>query len=209
MSFDIEEIPLVEDARLGRRAGSDASIADAYPDFPSEAGGVLDRIPIDVALRLGHSIERLAFPNAAQLAALTMPTVGAAAGPSYTYYSNCGGYDYNGTCSEACFGFAPDHMDPFFCATCAEQSADPVNNPAYNWHFVGMRGQIRYIDREPDVCNGKDAWKWTITGACGNCATSSVFRCHDGYKKLPDRSYWEPTICQGLVSCDNRLTPCP
>jgi hypothetical protein len=122
-------------------------------------------------------------------------------------YADCGPYNYNATCEEACFGFAPHQMDPFYCATCAEQSADPVNNPSYNWHFVGTRGSLQYMDREPDVCAGKDAWKWKIEGRCGNCRESAVFRCHDGFKRHPDNTL-EPTICQGLVSCDNELTPC-
>jgi hypothetical protein len=99
-------------------------------------------------------------------------------------------------------------MDPFYCATCAEQQADPINNPAWNWHFVGSRGSLQYMDREPDVCAGKDAWKWKIEGRCGNCQQSAVFRCHDGYKKYPNAAAWDATICQGLISCDNNLTLC-
>ena len=44
------------------------------------------------------------------------------------------------------FAFAPEHMDNFYCATCAEQQADPTNNPAFNLHFVGSRGSIQYMD---------------------------------------------------------------
>lgn len=211
MSFDIESIPVIESAKkLGRRPNPDSTLAEAYPDHPERGGGgagdLLSSIGVPLGMKLMETLQARAFPSGAELGAF-------GAGPgasavSYTTYYDCGGYDYNGTCNEACFGFDPAHMDPFYCGTCAEQKADPSNNPAYNWHFVGSRGQIQYKDREPDVCNGKDAWKWKV-GTCGTCQTSAVFRCHDGYKKLPNNNYWEPTICQGLVACDDKLTPCP
>jgi hypothetical protein len=62
------------------------------------------------------------------------------------------------------------------------------------------------MDREPDVCAGRDAWKWSV-GPCGECSESAVFRCHDGFKQYSDGTL-DPTICQGIVSCDNRLTLC-
>jgi hypothetical protein len=206
MSVDIEDIPTIESAiRVGRRAAAGSQVAEAYPLHPQGSGGsVLESVGGAAGLQLVSSFRSLAFPGVADMLATQAPS-----GPSYTFHNDCQGLDYNGPCNEACYGFAPDHMDPFYCATCAEQKADPNNNPAYNWHFVGSRGQIQYIDREPDVCWGKDAWKWTVHGECGNCHQTSVFRCHDGYKKLPDNNYWESTICQGLVSCDNKLTPCP
>lgn len=197
----IDDLPTIEGAgRLGRRHAADSAVADAYRQTSTPTSGFLNSLGITRALELAGTLSQQLMPNAGQLAA--------AAGPSYSMYFDCGGYDYGATCNEACFGFAPHHMDPFYCATCPEQAADPVNNPSYNWHFVGNRGTYRYLDREPDVCNGRDAWKWTIQGACGNCATSSTYRCHDGWKKYPDRTYWDPTICQGIVSCDGRLTTC-
>ena len=206
MSFDIEEIPTIESAiRRGRRTAVVSAVAEAYPLHPTGTGHIVESVGVDAGLKLVNSFRTLAFPSVAEVSALQAES----GGPSYTFHSDCGGYDYDATCNEACFGYPPDHMDPFFCATCAEQKADPTNNPAYNWHFVGKRGQIQYMDKEPDVCAGKDAWKWKIQGACGNCQTSSVYRCHDGYKKLPNNNYWESTICQGLVSCDDKLTPCP
>jgi hypothetical protein len=213
MSVDIEEIPTIESAiKVGRRSAAGSQVAEAYPLHPQQdPGNILETAGGTAGLQLIKSFQALAFPSAADIL-ISQRAFGvgpSGPGPSYTFHNDCQGYDYNGPCNEACYGFAPDHMDPFFCATCAEQKADPTNNPAYNWHFVGSRGQIQYKDREPDVCWGKDAWKWTVQGDCGNCHQSSVFRCHDGYKKLPDKNYWEPTICQGLVSCDNKLTPCP
>lgn len=202
MSTSIDDIPTIEDAgRLGRPTHADSPVADTYLPRTS-AAGLLNTLGIEKALELAGTVHRKLFPSGDQLASLQ------AAAPSYTMYLDCGGYNYEPTCNEACFGFAPHHMDPFYCATCPEQAADPTNNPAYNWHFVGNRGSYQYRDREPDVCNGRDAWKWTINGACGNCASSSVFRCHDGWKKYPENNYWDPTICQGIVSCDDRLTVC-
>lgn len=204
MSFDIEDVPTIEASeRLGRRPTADSSIVDAYPDHPVRRGNVLSLVGVPLGLQLAGRFQTLAFPSGANLAALQ----NAADAASYTTYYDCGGFHYTGTCNEACFGYAAHHMDPFYCATCAEQAADPANNPSYNWHFVGSRGGIQYKDKEPDVCNGKDAWKWTV-GACGNCRQSAVFRCHDGYKKYEGNNYWDSTICQGIVSCDGQLTPC-
>lgn len=202
MSMSIEDLPTIENAgRLGRRVHAGSAVGDAYRTPSTSGADLTGSLGISAALRFVDRMRAGLSPSADQLSALQ-----AAQGPSYTQYFDCGPYNYNGTCNEACFGFAPHHMDPFYCATCAEQAADPANNPAYNWHFVGTRGQIRYMDREPDVCDGKDAWKWKV-GACGNCAESAVFRCHDGWKLYTDGTM-DPTICQGLVECDDRLTTC-
>lgn len=206
MSLRLDDLPTLEGSgRLGRRPSEESAVRDAYsPDLAQSDRG-LGRLSLDLGSGLAEALQEQAFPSGQQLAAL-QGGVGFG-GPSYTQYLDCAGYVYGGTCEEACFGFAPHHMDPFYCATCDEQAADPVNNPAYNWHYVGSRGSLQYKDREPDVCKGRDAWKWKV-GPCGDCAENAVFRCHDGYKKYPSNTTWDPTICQGLVSCDNRLTPC-
>lgn len=208
MSFDIDDMPTIESAgRLGRRVTTDSPVADLYRDSREPRADLLGSAGVTAALQFISSFQKQMTPAAFQFSALQAM---APAGPSYTMYLDCTVYtgnNYNGTCNEACFGFAPQHMDPIYCATCGEQAADPVNNPAYNWHFVGSRGTLRLWDREPDVCNGRDAWKWEV-GRCGNCQTSAVFRCHDGYKRFADGTV-APTICQGLVVCDDRLTTCP
>lgn len=209
MSVSMANIPSVETAgRLGRRLHPETTVADAYlssSQGENSLGSLIGTIG-SAGLALGMDfvslLQRQVFPSGPQLSSLQ-----AAAAPSYTTYFDCTVYDYNGTCDEACFGFAPHHMDPYYCATCAEQAADPNNNPPTFWHFVGSRGQIQYKDMEANACNGKDAWKWKV-GACGNCHESAVFRCHDGYKKYPDDNTWDPTICQGLVACDGRLSQC-
>lgn len=206
MSFDIEDIPDIESAgKLGRRPSADSRIAEAYPLHPHDPADILGSVGVPVALRVVERLQARAFPTSADMAQFNTAQFGG----NYTTHSNCGGFNYTPTCNEACFGFAAHHMDPFYCGTCAEQAADPINNPSYNWHFVGTRGSIQYQDMEPDACAGKDAWKWTIEGQCGNCQQSSIYRCHDGYKKYPENNYWDPTICQGLVACDGQLTPCP
>jgi hypothetical protein len=204
MSFDIDDLPTIEEARkLGRHLSADSPLAGLYVAPPESGPGWFESVGVTTALQLVSRFQQQFTPSAMQLSALhTM-----APSPSYTMYSDCAGYNYDGTCNEACFGFAPHHMDPYYCATCAEQAANPTQNPAYNWHFVGARGALQYWDREPDVCNGRDAWKWKV-GACGNCSTSAVFRCHDGYKRYANGTV-EPTICQGLVACNDQLTPCP
>ncbi len=203
MILEMDDLPVVESAgRLGRRPSPDTPVADAYSGVRREDSAFLTSAALALGPRAVALLRGGTLPPADQLRALH-----AHEGPHYSMYTDCGPYDYNATCEEACFGFAPHQMDPFYCATCDEQNADPVNNPAYNWHFVGSRGSIQYMDREPDVCAGKDAWKWKIDGRCGNCQESAVFRCHDGFKRYSDNTF-EPTICQGLVSCDNKLTPC-
>jgi hypothetical protein len=198
MPLNMDDLPVLESAGpLGRRAPRDAPAADAYG-----ALRLSRRRPIDL---LAMAVERrfIRLPEGVSPRDIFPAPTGA----KYSTHSGCGGYNYDASCNEACFGFAPHHMDPFYCATCDEQAADPVNNPSWNWHFVGSRGSIQYQDREPDVCAGKDAWKWKV-GACGSCTTSAVFRCHDGWKKYPGASSWDPTICQGIVSCDNVLKLC-
>lgn len=207
MSIEIDELPIVEHARrLGRRGHGESAVADAYAVVSSPlsdiAGSLATRISNVVEAAAG--IQQRMAPATAHLAEVRSNRAA-----SYTQDLDCANNPYDRPCDEACYGFAPHHMDPYYCGTCEEQAADPANNPSYNWHFVGSRGQIQYMDREPDVCPpGKDAWKWAV-GPCGECATNAVFRCHDGWKKYPDNTYWDPTICQGLVECDNRLTLCP
>jgi hypothetical protein len=188
---------------LGRASLPDDDLVDAYSPIWVEESLLRSSTAVMLGLRAVEDLHRGVMPRS--LAALGR---GAAAAPSYTTHGDCGGFNYGATCTEPCFGFAPHHMDPFYCATCDEQAADPANNPAWAWHFVGTRGSIQYKDMESNACNGKDAWKWTF-GACGSCAESTVYRCHDGYKKYPDSASWDPTICEGLISCDGRLTTCP
>jgi hypothetical protein len=214
MDSELDALPTISSARrLGRGADLDPAIAEAYRSHEPAVG-----VQISSLLAMAGADALLGLRSA-----LGMPSPAAALGPlrysavqdvmrapnspAYSFYNDCGPYDYNATCTSPCFGFAPEHMDNFYCATCAEQQADPVNNPAFNWHFVGSRGSIQYIDREPDVCAGKDAWKWKF-GACGECHQSVVYRCHDGFKKYPDDDYWTPTICEGIVSCDDQLKTC-
>ena len=208
MSLTIDELPTFETAgRFGRSGPPNTALANAFRASPDPVTNLIGSLGVTRALELASRVQNRVFPDVEVLSQLQAAGP-AAAGPAYTMYLDCSEYNYDATCNEACFGFAPHHMDPFYCATCAEQAADPVNNPSYNWHFVGSRGQLQYQDREPDVCLGRDAWKWTIDAPCGSCAQNVTFRCHDGWKKYPDSNTWDPTICQGKVSCDNQLTPC-
>ena len=203
MSIEFDDLPTVESAgRFGRRTGPGTAVAEAYAIRP-EAGMELTSLHFSLGAEAMNLLQKKIFPSSTQLAALAAPT----AGPSYTTYSDCGPFHYGGGCNNPCFGYAPDHMAAWYCATCAEQAADPTNNPPWNWHFTGSRGQIQYMDNPSNPCAGRDAWKWKV-GACGSCHTSAVFRCHDGYKKVQNGP-WEPTICEGLISCDGSLTHCP
>jgi hypothetical protein len=205
MSLELDDLPRIDSAgRLGRRAGTDTTVADAYGSYRPEGGIQLSSLHFSLGAEATNFLQNRVFPSSAKLAALAAPT---GAGPNYTTYSDCGGFHYGGQCNNPCFGYAPDHMSTWYCATCAEQAADPTNNPPWNWHFTGSRGQIQYMDQPSNPCNGRDAWKWKV-GACGTCQQSAIFRCHDGYKKVQNGA-WEPTICEGLISCDNNLTHCP
>ena len=145
------------------------------------------------------------MPNAREFQA--MQAAGAA--PSYSTYSDCTIYPDTDGCNHPCYGFPPHQMSTWYCATCDEQAADPTNNPVWNWHYSGMRGSIQYLDREPDVCNGRDAWKWKINGACRDCNENITFRCHDGWKRYEPGGPLTPTICEGIIACDDQLTLCP
>ena len=203
MSLELDDLPTVESAgRFGRRAANDA-LVDAYRNDSPRTGVELSSLQFSLGREAMSLLENKIFPSSSQLAALASP----AAAPNYTTYSDCGGFHYGGVCNSPCFGFAPDHMDPFYCASCAERAADPANNPYWFWHYNGLRGDIRYVDDQGNPCNGRDAWKWKV-GACGNCRESAIYRCHDGYKKIGNGP-WEHTICEGLISCDNNLTSCP
>ena len=201
----LEDLPLIESARLGRRPNADSEVARAYQAKAPAVSAALGSLGVSLGLEGIKFLQDKVFPSGNQMAALQARGMAA----SYDTYSDCGPYSYGGDCDEPCFGFAPHHMDPFYCATCAEQAADPTNNPSWNWHFVGTRGSIEYKDMEPDACAGKDAWKWKVYGSCGSCNESSVYRCHDGYKKYPANNYWDPTICAGLIACDDQLNTCP
>lgn len=212
----IEDLPTIETAgRRGRQPDPDSPVVRAFSQRRAQtaAGSLIGSIGTTLGFDFADLVSRGVAPTGQQLAALQAnPQALHSAGPGYTMFLDCGGHNYNGTCNEACFGFAPHHMDPWYCATCDEQAADPVHNPSYNWHFVGSRGSLTYMDREPDVCGAsfsdrRDAWKWKV-GACGECEESAEFRCHDGWKQYSDGTT-DPTICQGLVACDGKLTPCP
>jgi hypothetical protein len=206
--MDFNDIPTIEAAGgRGRKPSPDAAFDGAYLAGPSALSQAFEILSTSVGTSMMRLLQNAPLESVRGLAEFRNagPAAGATS-PAWQTHYDCTVFNYNGTCTEACFGFAPHHMDPFYCATCAEQQADPANNLAF-WHFVGNRGTFRYMDMEPDACYGKDAWKWKV-GACGNCASSATFRCHDGYKKYPDSASWDPTICQGLVICDSNLNLC-
>lgn len=215
MSIDIDDLPIIENARrVGRRGLSESALADTYYVQETPLNTVAGSLATQIAkvMDVAATVQQKLMPTAAQLSELQQARVAAAA---YTQDLDCAAQpNIADSCDEACWGFPPDQMDPVYCGTCEEQAADPANNPSYNWHFVGMRGNLQLMDREPDVCSSssggyRDAWKWKVSRPCGDCAESVVYRCHDGFKKYPDAASWTPTICQGMVECDNQLTLCP
>ena len=206
MSFQIEDLPTLDAAgRLGRHLPAGSALADAYheasrPSIATQVASLGVALGID-AVRV---LQERFLPNREDLVAFHQGR----SGPSYTTWPDCAYPDTDG-CEDPCYGFEPHHRDTFYCATCAEQAADPVNNPPWNWHFTGSRGSIQYMDREPDVCAGRDAWKWKIDGACRGCEQNIVFRCHDGWKKYEPDGPLTATICEGIIACDDQLTLCP
>jgi hypothetical protein len=207
MTFHLDELPLVESSgRLGRHLPADSPLVNAYQDDVSRPSLATQVASLGVALGFDtvRVLQERFLPDRGDLVALSH----GGAAPSYSTWPSCEYPDTDG-CNEPCFGFPAGQMDTFYCATCAEQAADPNHNPPWNWHFTGMRGSIEYMDREPDVCAGRDAWKWKIEGACRNCNENIVFRCHDGWKRYEPGGPLTPTICEGIISCDDQLTLCP
>lgn len=203
-TLKFNEIPVMNQSRRRRRSTAVSKAHDAM--FAMAERGI------------AHLASRRAFRLPAALTVLMsqlMPMQISGpwtAGFPWDQFYDCGGYQYTGDCGRPCFGFEPHHMDPFYCATCDEAATVPNNYHA--WHYIGSRGSIQYMDSGSDPCRpggqpGRDAWKWTINGACGNCNDSSTYRCHDGYKKYPASASWDPTICEGLVICDGELIECP
>lgn len=207
MAFRIEDVPALDSAGpLGRHLPADSAVADAYHDAttPSIATQVAS-LGVALGMNAVRALQDKFVRSDQDLMILNREGMA----PSYSTWPDCTIYPDTNGCEEPCFGFPPDQMSTFYCATCAEQDADPVRNPAWNWHFVGNRGSLEYMDREPDICNGRDAWKWKIDGACRHCNENIVFRCHDGWKKYSADGPLTPTICEGIVSCDNELALCP
>src|SRR5437879_10474441 len=134
MSISIHDLPLVESAeRLGRHPAVGSPTADAYRVSRAGLAQPLAAASLALGLKLSRFVHEKIFPTGPDLTALVSPT----ASVSYTTFPDCTVYDYNGTCAQPCFGFAPENMSSFFCATCDEQHTDPANNPPWNWHFTG------------------------------------------------------------------------
>lgn len=207
MSFHIEDLPAVEAAGpLGRSLPSGSPLLDAYHDAskPSVATQVAS-LGVALGLDAVRALQDRLLPTRGDLVAMSH----GGAAPSYSTWPDCTIYGATDGCNAPCVGFPLDQMATWYCATCAEQAADPTHNPPWNWHFTGSRGSIQYGDLANNICNTRDAWKWTIQGACRGCSERIVFRCHDGWKKYDPNGPITPTICEGVISCDNQLTLCP
>jgi len=207
MSFRLEDLPVVDAAgRLGRHLPPDSPLLDAYHDAsqPSVATQVAS-LGVALGLDAVRALQERFLPGRSEL--MAMHHGGAA--PSYTTWPNCTIYNDTDGCNAPCVGFPLDQMATWYCASCAEQAADPTHNPPWNWHFTGSRGVIQYGDLAQNICNGRDAWKWKIEGACRGCSDNITFRCHDGWKKYDPSGPLTMTICEGIISCDDQLTLCP
>jgi len=201
----MQDIPTLESAgRLGRRPDSDSPLRQVYTAERVREPSPLGSAALSVAFRSARFIRDRVFPSASDMSSMQI-----SAAVSYTMHASCYN-NYNGPCDSPCYGFAEHQMLPFYCATCDEQDADPANNPAWNWHYVGTRfnGGIEYGDLSYNICQGRDAWKWKVEGHCGDCESSAVFRCHDGYKCYESDGSVDNTICVGSVACDGDLTLC-
>lgn len=206
MSIDFDDIPTVDSAgRLGRAVAADSPFVGAFAPPANPTLEQLSGLGLGFGDRLADSLRARIFPNS------MLGQLRDAAAKTYTTYYDCGGFSYDGTCQQPCFGPEPQYMNPFYCATCAEQQADPNQNPSYFWHYTGSRQigstNISYWG-ENNICAGKGAWKWKIDGNCGSCSKNSTIRCHDGYKQVQGQAP-EWTICEGLVICDDKLNTCP
>lgn len=205
MSFRIEDLPVIDNAgRLGRPASPELAAAyhDAStPTLATQVASLGAALGIDAV----RTLQERFLPGPGELSA--MHHGGAA--PSYMAWPDCAGYDDTDGCNAPCIGFPLDQMSTWYCASCAEQAAEPTANPAWNWHYTGHRGSIEYGDYPTNICNGRDAWKWRIDSPCRGCDENITFRCHDGYKKYDPSGPMTPTICEGIIACDDQLTLCP
>ena len=134
--------------------------------------------------------------------------------PPYTTAPDCNHYGAgacDGKGGVGCVGSEDDNLytDNSYCASCAETIKDCDQN-WYQYFYNGTRDQTKLVDRDDNICErGKyDTWNHIPDPSnCGSC-TTSIWRCHDGYKI--NSSGTHPAICHGLVACDSAFSPtCP
>ena len=126
MSIDFDEIPTLDSAgRLGRAPAADSPFVGAFAPPTSPTMDQLSGLGLGLGERLADSLRARLFPNS------MLSQLRDAAAKTYTTFYDCAGVNYDGTCQQPCFGPEPQYMSPFYCASCAEQQADPNQNPAY------------------------------------------------------------------------------
>jgi hypothetical protein len=106
----------------------------------------------------------------------------------YDIYQGCPGYAAGHNCSPGC---GPSVV----CADCCRPSG---TREGFHKSSVSHDG----YKLRPSECaaGGWDGWRWVYSGACGSCARSIAWRCHDGWKRASNGS-WFKTICRRRVEC--------
>src|SRR5262245_22610796 len=113
MESELDALPAISSAkRLGRNSDMDPTIAEAYRSYQPAAGAqvasILGAAGADALLGLRAALGLAGAEPARELRfSAVQNLVRAAAAPSYTFYNDCGPYDYDASCTEPCFGFAP------------------------------------------------------------------------------------------------------
>jgi hypothetical protein len=107
----------------------------------------------------------------------------------YDIYSKCPSYAESHNCSPGC---GPSTVVSTACRTSGKYTG---------YHKSGVSDPGQYKLR-PNECYGSkyDGWIWHYANPCGNCATSVTWRCHDGWTKSADGT-WYKSICRWAYAC--------
>ncbi|HXA61021.1 MAG TPA: hypothetical protein VNW94_17820 [Streptosporangiaceae bacterium] len=107
----------------------------------------------------------------------------------YDIYPHCPSYAIGAGCSPGC---GPSYV----CADCCQtkgyrrgfHKSRYANGP--NWAL------------RPNQCyaGSYSGWLWKHNTACGACKHSVTWRCHDGYKRTSNGSFFR-TICRWATAC--------
>lgn len=117
--------------------------------------------------------------------------------PPYTHGLTPGYYDIYKACPDT----GPHHCSPGCGPSTVVADACRTSGKYTGYHKSGVSDPGQYKLRPNQCYAGKyDGWLWSYTGACGNCAKSVTWRCHDGYTKSSTGS-WYPSICRWPYAC--------
>jgi hypothetical protein len=108
-----------------------------------------------------------------------------------------GYYDIYRTCPDT----GSHHCSPGCGPSTVVAAACRTSGTYRGYHRSSVSDPGRYKLRPNQCYAGKyDGWLWVYSHACGNCAHSVTWRCHDGWKKSSTGS-WYKSICRWAHAC--------